>query len=64
MILLKVLYSNKKTEEICEDFAKAKRFFGGKEILAISLLSRINAINEAETLDDIRVQPNLDSISF
>ena len=50
---MKVLYKDKKTEEICRDLRKAQCFFGGNKKLAISLLSRINACINAETIRDI-----------
>ena len=54
---MKVLYKNKKVEGVCESEAKAKKFFGGKRNLADSLLSRVTALKQAESIKDIVVQP-------
>lgn len=53
---MKVIYKDNKTKEICEDLKKATKFFGGNKSLAISLLARINAINQAEEIKDIIAQ--------
>lgn len=54
---MKVIYKDKRIEEICTDFNKAKRFFNGKEKLALSLLSRVNAFASANVIHDIIIQP-------
>ena len=56
---MKVIYKDNKTKEICEDFRKATRYFGGNKNMAISLLSRINSICQAEELKDIIAQKTL-----
>lgn len=56
---MKIKYSSIKVKDICTDHIKAKKYFDGNEILARSLLSRINALANAEVLTDIIVQPQL-----
>ena len=56
---MKVLYKDKKTKEICEDIKKATKYFGGNKAMAISLLARINAINQAEDIRDIIAQKQM-----
>ena len=58
-VALKIIYSSEKTKLICTDIRNAKRFFGGQEKYAISLLSRINALANAEHLKDIIIQPQM-----
>lgn len=53
---MEILYKNNVTKEICEDLKKATKYFGGNKMLAISLLSRVNALSQAEVLNDIVVQ--------
>lgn len=53
-----IIYSNSKVESVCTDYTKALRYFNGDKAMAIALLSRINALAEAETLHDIIVQSN------
>ncbi len=54
---MKIIYSSTKLERQCTNLKDAKKFFGGNESLAISLLSRINAIANATVLKDIIIQP-------
>lgn len=54
---LKVDYATDKIECLCESLAVAKKFFGGNTALAFSLMSRINALKQADTIKDIIVQP-------
>lgn len=54
---LKVVYENHKVEKLCEDLRAAKKFFGGNTMLANSLMARINALKQADTIKDIIVQP-------
>ena len=56
---MKIIYSSKQTEEICTDFKKAKKFFGGQEKIALSLHARINALKNATALKDIIIQPQM-----
>lgn len=54
---MKIVYQNEKLRIQCSSIKDARKVFGGDNSLAISLLSRINAIEQAETLRDIIVQP-------
>ena len=56
---MKIIYKDEKTRIICEDLKKATRYFGGNKNLAISLLARINAISQAEEINDIIVQKQM-----
>lgn len=56
---MRVIYKDAKVEEICNDLKKATKFFGGQKELAVSLLSRINALNQAENIKDIIVQKQM-----
>jgi plasmid maintenance system killer protein len=42
----------------CTSVKAAKKLFGGDTVLAASLLARINAMEAAETIKDIIVQPS------
>ena len=52
-----ICYAKDKTKNQCESVKEAKKLFGGDMGLATSLLSRINALKQAETIKDIIVQP-------
>jgi len=52
---VKIIYANKKTERQCTSLKEANKLFGGNRALALSLLARINAIEQAEVINDIRV---------
>lgn len=52
---MKIIYSNKKTEKLCEDFNKAVKAFG-KDV-AIKLSDLLNAIEAFSTLYDLVVMP-------
>lgn len=54
---MQVIFSKKKEEKICRDFLKAKKEYG--EQVATSIMSRINILENAKTLKDIIVMPNL-----
>ena len=54
---MKVLFASDKLEEQCKSKRQAQKLLGGNELLAISLLARINALEQAETIIDIVVQP-------
>ncbi len=54
---MELVYASKKTEDQCNNFKIAKRFFGGDASAAEKLLSRINALEQAPNLKDIIVQP-------
>lgn len=55
MLYLKIIYDNSKVKKQCTDIKTAKKLFGGDQKLTVSLMSRINALEEAETLQDIVV---------
>lgn len=54
---MKVVYTTEKVENLCENLNVAKKFFGGNTKLAESLMARINALKQADTIKDIIVQP-------
>lgn len=54
---MKVNYSTEKVKNLCEDIRIAKKFFNGNTLLANSLMARINALKQADTIKDIIVQP-------
>ncbi len=54
---MKLLYKNENIKIICENSTSAKKYFGGDSKLVISLMSRITALENAETIMDIVVQP-------
>lgn len=53
---MELKYKNSKVEKQCTNKRHALKLFGGNELLAISLLARVNALQEAEVLSDIVVQ--------
>ena len=55
--LLELVYADAKTQEQCTSVKAAKKLFGGNNALASSLLARINALKQADTIKDIIVQP-------
>ena len=54
---MKVNYSTEKVKNLCENLRIAKKFFNGNTLLANSLMARINALKQADTIKDIIVQP-------
>lgn len=54
---LKVVYAADKVENLCENLKVAKKIFNGNTMLANSLMARINALKQADTIKDIIVQP-------
>ena len=54
---MKLIYATDKLEQQCTSVKAAKKLFGGDAISTTSLLARINALKEAETIKDIVVQP-------
>lgn len=54
---MELLYISEKIKTQCTSLKVAKKLFGGDMILATSLLARINALESAETIKDIIVQP-------
>ena len=55
---MRLVFSSAKVERQCTDLKTAMKFLGGNTNLAISLLSRINALKSAETIKDIIVLPS------
>ena len=55
---MELIYTNAKIEEQCTSLKAARMCFGGNNILATSLLARINALKQADTIKDIIVQPS------
>lgn len=55
--MLQIEYKNDKIKEQCTSVKAAKKLFGGDNALTTSLLARVNALANAETLHDIIVQP-------
>ena len=53
---MELVYKNKRLEEQCNDLKKANRLFDGNKLLAMSLLAKINALKNAETIKDIITQ--------
>lgn len=54
---IEIIYENVRVEKYCTSFKEAKKMFGGNDILARSLLSRINAIQQAIVIKDIISMP-------
>ncbi|MCR4782184.1 MAG: hypothetical protein K5851_05550 [Lachnospiraceae bacterium] len=53
---MELIYKNSTVEKQCTDLKTAKKLFGGDSKIALSLMSRINALEQAETIQDIVVQ--------
>ena len=56
---MKIEYASTKVEAQCTSLKEARQLFGGDNGLAVSLMSRINSINSAETIKDIVLLPPL-----
>ena len=56
---MRIIYSTEKIKKICEDIKIATRHFGGNKMLAISLMSRINSLKQADNIKDIINQPQM-----
>ena len=54
---MELVYASDKVETQCTSVKAAKKLFGGDAVLATSLLARINALEKADTIRDIIVQP-------
>ena len=50
-------YASDKVKTQCTRVKAAKKLCGGDTVLATSLLARINALEKADTINDIIVQP-------
>ena len=55
---MKIKYASKKVELQCSSMQAATKLFGGDKNLAISLMARINAIENAYVIKDIIVMPS------
>ena len=53
---MELVYASKKLKEQCTSLKQAKKLFGGDAQMAEKLLSRINALEQSQTLKDIVVQ--------
>lgn len=51
-------YASDKVKLQCTSVKAAKKLFGGDIMLATSLLARVHALESADTIKDIIVQPN------
>ncbi|MCD7744966.1 MAG: type II toxin-antitoxin system RelE/ParE family toxin [Lachnospiraceae bacterium] len=54
---MKLIYSDEKTKSYCTSLKAACKLFGGNKQLAISLIARINALEQACVIKDIIVMP-------
>ena len=50
-------YASDKVKAQCTSVKAAKKLFGGDMVLATCLLARVNALENADTIKDIIVQP-------
>lgn len=55
---MKIIYKNEKVKKYCTDLKTATRILGGNKSIAQSLMSRINALGNAECIEDIIRMPN------
>ncbi len=53
---MELVYASEIVKTQCTSIKAAKKLFGGDSVLVRSLLSRINALQEADTIKDIIVQ--------
>ena len=54
---MELQYADDTIQEQCTSLKAARKLFGGDNVHARSLLARINALQSAETISDIIVQP-------
>lgn len=54
---MRIIYANEKVRHQCTSLKEAMRLFGGNQGLAVSLHSRIRALENAEVIKDIIVMP-------
>lgn len=54
---MKLKYSSEKLKKQCTSVEAAKKLFNGDAVLSTNLLARINALEQADNLKDIVVQP-------
>lgn len=55
---MELVYATDKVEKQCTSVKAAKKLFDGNAMLANSLMARINALKQADTIKDIIVQPS------
>ena len=56
---MRIVYESDKVKRQCEDLKTATKLFGGDKDMAIKLMSRINAIEQAVIIKDIIAMPPL-----
>lgn len=56
---MELVYASEKVEVQCTSLKAAQKLFGGDLQIAQKLLSRVNALAQAENLKDIVIQPQL-----
>lgn len=54
---MEIEYASDKVKKQCTSVKAANKLFGGDALMARSLLSRVNALQGADTIKDIIVQP-------
>ena len=54
---MKIVYASNKVKLQCTSIKAASKLFGGNKMMALSLFSRINAIEQAVVIIDIIVMP-------
>lgn len=54
---MELVYASKKVEQQCTNHKEAKKLFAGNDKLAVSLIARINALEQAVVLKDIIALP-------
>ena len=54
---MELVYASETLKSQCTNIKAARKLFHGDSQLSVSLLARINALQQAETLKDIIVQP-------
>ena len=54
---MKILFANSKVELQCTSLKAASKLFGGDKTMALSLMARINAVEQADVIKDIIVIP-------
>ena len=50
---MRVIYGSTKTEKICTSYEEAKKFFGGRTILADCLMKRIYFLENTDFLKEV-----------
>ena len=55
---MRIKYANAKVKQQCSNVRAATKLFGGDKKMAVSLLARINAIEQADVIKDIIMMPN------